>query len=164
MIREPRTDELEKLVSIAIEHANDAGLAGHDDVDRTFVKKQFRAMMMSPDFKIFVEPKNDVFAAYAIGRICQKIWNGKRYGEITFIFVHPEARSKILADDLYHSLVDWFREMRCDFVQASCMTYDNDYQPIEPWLHRVKTYYKNQGMQEVGYHYIKPMETDKWAV
>ena len=164
MLREPRTDELEKLINIAIEHAKDAGLAGHNDIDRTFVKKQFRAMMMNPDFKIFVEPKGDVFGAYAIGRICQKIWNGKRYGEITFIFVHPEMRSKHIADDLYESIIEWFREMRCDFVQASCMTYTKEYSANEEWLHRAKTYFKSQNMNEVGYHYVKPMEDNKWAV
>tara|TARA_A100001201_G_C4094945_1_gene203380 strand:+ start:3301 stop:3795 length:495 start_codon:yes stop_codon:yes gene_type:complete len=164
MIREPRTDELEQLVDIAVEHAIDAGLAGHDDVDRHFVKKQFKNMMMSPDFKIIVEPRGDRFAAYAIGRICQKIWNGKRYGEMTFIFVHPEARSKVLADDLVSTLNHWFAEMRCDFVQTSCMTYTEDYKPNDEWLHRVRTYYKSQGMEEVGYHYVKPLEANEWVV
>jgi len=164
MIRFPKTTELELLVDIAIEHAKDAGLAGHDDVDRSFVKKAFKHMMMSPDFKIFVEEKNGKFVAYAIGKICQKIWNGKRYGELTFIFVHPEARNKNLADTLYQYVCDWFVEMRCDFMQASCMTYTEDYKPNDKWLHRIQTYFKNRDMQEVGYHYVKPLESSEWVV
>tara|TARA_S200002703_G_scaffold102811_1_gene89067 strand:+ start:2080 stop:2574 length:495 start_codon:yes stop_codon:yes gene_type:complete len=164
MIREPKVTELEMLVDIAIEHAKDAGLGGHDDVDRKFVKKAFKQMMISPDFRIFVEEKNGKFIAYAIGKICQKIWNGKRYGELTFIFVHPEARSKSLADTLVQYVEQWFAEQKCDFMQASCMTYTQDYEANDEWLHRVKTYFKTQNMNEVGYHYVKPLESNEWVV
>lgn len=164
MIREPKTNELEKLVDIAIEHAVDAGLAGHDDVDRSFVKKSFKSVMISPDYKVYVEEKNNKFVAYCVAKICQKIWNGKRYGELLFIFVHPEARSKALADTMMQYVEDWFGEMRCDFMQASCMTYTKEYEPNEEWLRRIKTYYKTQDMNEVGYHYIKPLGSNEWVV
>lgn len=164
MIREPRTTELEKLVNIAIEHAKDAGLAGHDDVDRAFVKKAFKHMMMSPDYKIYVEDRNDVFVAYAIGKVCQKIWNGKRYGELTFIFVHPEARNKVLADTLVQYIEEWFGKQNCDFMQASCMTYTEEYKANDEWLKRIKTYFQSQQMNEVGYHYVKPLESNEWVV
>lgn len=164
MIRFPKTTELELLVDIAIEHAKDAGLAGHDDIDRKFCKQQFKKVMMSPDYKVFVEEKNGKFVAYAIGKICQKIWNGKRYGELLFIFVHPEARNKHLADTLYQFVSDWFVEMRCDFMQASCMTYTKDYEPNEQWMKRIDTYYKSRDMQQVGYNFVKPLENNEWVV
>lgn len=163
MIREVRVDELEKLVNICVEHATDAGLVDHDQLDRAHSKQQLRQMMISPDFKIYVYEQGDVFAGYIIGNITQKLWNTSLYGEIILYFLHPEVRNKHLADDLFNSIETWFREHGCLYQQASCLMYNKDYLPNEEWLHRSTTYLKSRSMAEVGYHYVKPLENDEWV-
>ena len=158
MIREPRPDELEKIVNIAAEHARDAGLIEHDTLDRNHFKAQIRAMMISPDYKIFVEVQNDIFVGYIVGMVTQKLWNPTIYGEIVLYFVHPEVRNKFLADDLFNSVEDWFMSNGCLYVQASCLMYDKEYQANESWLHRSTSYLKTRRMTEVGYHYVKKLE------
>lgn len=158
MIREPNVTELEKITDIAVEHGKDAGIYGHDDGDRSHFKQQIRQMMISPDYKIFVYETNDKFAGYIVGSINQKLWNPTLYGELILYFVHPEVRNKYIADDLFGVLQDWFVENGCRYMQASCLMYDENYQPNDPWLHRATTYYKSKGMAEVGYHYVMDLE------
>lgn len=163
-IRQPRPDELEKLANVCVEHAKDAGLIEHDQLDRAHSKKQLRSMMISPDYKIFVLDYNDVFAGYIVGNVSQKLWNKTLYGEIILYFVHPEVRNKYIADDLFNAIEDWFVECGCLYVQASCLMYDENYQPNQNWLHRSKTYLQTRTMNEVGYHYVKQLERSEWAV
>lgn len=158
MIREPRVDELEKLANIGVEHAKDAGLLEHDQLERSHFKQQLREMMISPDYKIFVKEEGSVFSAYAVGCVTQKLWNSTLHGEMILFFVHPEVRNKYLADDLYNVMQDWFVETGCVYMQASCLMYDKDYLPNEPWLHRATTYFKTKGLSEVGYHYVEDLE------
>lgn len=158
MIREPRVDELELLTDIAIEHAHDAGLIKHDTLDRAHFKKQLRAIMISPDYKIWVYEKNDKFVAYIIAGVFQKLWNPTKYGELILFFVHPEVRNKYLADDLFNAAQDWFVECGCLYQQASCLMYTEEYEPNKEWLHRATTYFKTRGMAEVGYHYVQDLE------
>ena len=163
VIREPRPDELELLTNLCVEHAKDAGLIEHDQLDRAHTKQQLKQMMISPDFKIFVNTNNDKFDGYIVGNITQKLWNNSLYGEIILYFVHPESRNKYLADDLFNSIEDWFKENGCLYSQASCLMYDKNYEPYERWLHRSTTYLKTRHMNEVGYHYVKPLERDEWV-
>lgn len=158
MIREPRVDELEKLADIAVEHAKDAGLDSHDQLDRAHSKQQLRQMMISPDYKIFVHEENGVFSAYVVAAVVQKLWNPTLHGELILFFVHPEVRNKYLADDLWNVMQDWFVETGCVYMQASALMYNEKYQPNNTWLHRATTYYKTKGMEEVGYHYVQDLE------
>lgn len=158
MIRQPRTDELEKLANIAVEHAMDAGLDEHDQLDRVHSKQQLRTMMISPNYKIFVSEENGVFSSYAVATVCEKLWNSTLHGEVILFFVHPEVRNKYLADDLWNAMQDWFVETGCVYMQASCLMYKSDYQPNEKWLHRATSYFKTKGMAEVGYHYVQDLE------
>lgn len=158
MIREPRVDELELITDIAVEHATDAGLIDHDTLERNHFKKQIRAMMISPDYKIWIYEKNGKFAAYIIAGVFQKLWNSSKYGEIILFFVHPEVRNKFLADDLFNTAQNWFLECGCLYQQASCLMYDDEYNPNTKWLHRATTYFKTRGMEEVGYHYVQNLE------
>jgi len=162
MIREPRVDELEKLANIAVEHARDAGLIEHDQLDRAHSKQQLRNMMISPDYKIFVkEEDTGVFSAYAVGAVSEKLWNTTLHGELILFFVHPEVRNKYLADDLWNVMQDWFVQTGCVYMQASCLMYDNRYLPNTTWLHRATTYFQTKGMNEVGYHYVQDLEMFK---
>lgn len=163
MIRQPRPEELEKLVNVCVEHAKDAGLVDHDQLDRSHSKQQLKQMMISPDYKIFVYERDGVFAGYVVGNITQKLWNKTLYGEIILYFLHPEVRNKNLADDLFNAVEDWFLDNGCLYQQASCLMYDSMYQPNTEWLNRSTTYLKTRGMAEVGYHYVKPLEKDEWV-
>lgn len=158
MVREIYPDEIEKLLDITIKHAIDAGLAGHDDVDRQFFKQQLRIIIMNPNYKIFVAEKGNKFIGYIIGKIGTKIWNKKKFGDVTFIFVDPEYRSKTLSDELFDNIESWFSENGCLFMLASCMTYNSDYTPYDNWLNRAGKFFESKSMNEVGHHYIKKLD------
>lgn len=164
MIRPPYTTELEKLVDISLKHAQDAGYAGHDDVDRTYWKNQLRQIMIQPDMQILVAEQHGELVGYVIGSINEKIWNGKRYGEVGFIYIDKNIRNKLLLDDLWNNIEQWFLENNCLFMQASVMGYDKDFQQAEDFVQKACKYYeKRHGMNEVGYHFVKPIGRDEWA-
>ena len=163
MIRELRTDELEKFVNLAVEHALDAGLIKHDQLDRNHTKQQCKQVMIDPDYKILVYVQDDKLAGYVVGNITQKLWNQSLYGEVIMFFVHPEVRNKYIADDLFQAIQDWFVHNGCLYFQASCMNYNKEYEANEEYLHRSKVYFKRKHMNEVGYHYVKSLERDEWV-
>lgn len=163
MIREPKPVELEMLTDIAVEHAKDAGLKEHDVLERGWAKKQLKAMMISPDYKILVDEQQGKFAGYAVGAVYQKLWNPTKHGELVLFFVHPEVRNKYIADSLFDTMRQWFVDTGCVYYQASCLMYDSDYKPNEPWLRRATTYFKSRDMEQVGYHYVQNLEMFRWA-
>lgn len=164
MIRPPQTTELEKLVTMSLKHAKDAGFAGHDDVDRTHWKSQLRQMMIMDNIQILIAEQHGEFVGYAIGSIEEKVWNGKRFGELAFIYIDKDIRNKLLLDDLFLAMETWFLENNCLFMQASVMGYDKDYNQSEEFVQKACNYFdKRHGMNEVGYHFVKPIGRDEWA-
>lgn len=163
MIRQPRQDELELLTDLAVEHAHDAGLNEHDQVDRRHTKRQWKQVMINPDYVVFVVIQNNKFVGYSLSSVCEKLWNTTLHGEIINFYISPEVRNKYVADDLYNTTVTDLMEKGCVYLQASCLMYDKDYQPNEQWLHRAKTFFKSKGLAEVGYHYVRKLEGEEWA-
>jgi hypothetical protein len=158
MIRELRTNELEKFTDLAVQHAIDAGLISHDQLERNYVKQQCKQVMISPDYKILVVVKDDVFVGYVVGNITQKLWNSSLFGEVIMFFIHPDVRNKYLADDLFQAIQDWFIDNGCIYFQASCMNYTQDYKANDDYLRRSRIYFQKQHMNEVGYHFVKQLE------
>jgi len=164
MIRPPSVNDLDKLVDLSIRHAMDAGYNGHDDVNRTYWKKQLREMMISPTIQIFVAEQQGQMVGYVIGSINEKIWNGKRYGEINFIYIDRSIRNKLLLDDLFISIERWFLENNCVYMQASVMGYDEEFLCSEEFVDKACNYFhKRHEMNEVGYHFVKSIGRDEWA-
>lgn len=162
MVREPKPSELEKLTDLAHAHAEDAGLTDHDQFDRKHSREQLKRAMISPDYTVLVYEKDGVFIGYAMGAANTKLWNNTIYGEMILFFVHPNERKRSVADELFYAMQDWFLEVGCVFMQASCMGYDKDYMPNEAWLNRARNYFTTSGMQEVGYHFVKNLEDLRW--
>jgi hypothetical protein len=159
MIREVKPKEIGLLCDLCAEHALDAGLVTHDQLDRKFVKEQIKKGIINPNMQIYVYEEGDQFIGYVAGAGKQKIWNGTVYGEIILFFVHPEARKgKRIADELFMAIQDWFVEVGCVYMQASNMIFNEDYQPDDEWLTKARTYYKQQDMAECGYHFVKDLE------
>jgi GNAT superfamily N-acetyltransferase len=156
MIRELRTDELEKLVNLAAEHAKDANLISHNTLDRTWFKKNMREMMIAPEYKIFVYVENDLLLGYCVAGITTMLWNKTLLGDIDLFFIHPSVRNKHIADDLINACEDWFEKEGCAYYLTGNLMYDADYQPNEKYLNRSRTYFTRiMGMQEVGYNFVK---------
>ena len=54
MIRPVDPRELEKFVDLCIAHSKDAGM-DHDEINRMFLRKQLKQMLIEPNYQIFVE-------------------------------------------------------------------------------------------------------------
>jgi len=163
MIREPRVDDLEKLVDLSIAHCKDSGQAGHDDIDRAYLKKQIKQMMIAEHMQPIVVEQGGRLVGYAVGAIKEKLWNGKRYGELLFLFLLPEIRNKMLIDDMVSTLETWFLENNCFFMQASVMAYNKHYEQNEDYVEACSNYFEKRQMNEVGYHFVKEIGSSEWA-
>lgn len=158
MIRELKVTEFESFLDLAIQHNEDAGLAGHDNIDRSHCKKQLRHAFIYQNWKIYVSEKNGKMIGYIAGYVDTKLWNNTKFGEIALIFVHPEHRSKTVADELYDALVGWFSDVGCRYYLASCMSWNTDFECNTTWTDRAKSYFQSRDMSEVGYSYVKQIE------
>ena len=99
MIRPVDPRELEKFVDLCIAHSKDAGM-DHDEINRMFLRKQLKQMLIEPNYQIFVAEQHGSFVGYVMGSIHEKLYNAKQYGELLFIFIHPEIRNKLI---LWHT-------------------------------------------------------------
>lgn len=163
MIREPRPEDLERLVDLSIAHCQDSGQAGHDDIDRAYMKKQIKEMMIADNIQPLVVEQGGIIVGYSVGAIKSKLWNGKRYGEILFLFLLPEVRNKMLIDDMVSTLEKWFLENNCYFMQASVMAYNSEYEQNDDYVDRCCNYFEKRNMREVGYHFVKEIGSSEWA-
>ena len=163
MIRPVDPRELEKFVDLCIAHSKDAGM-DHDEINRMFLRKQLKQMLIEPNYQIFVAEQHGSFVGYVMGSIHEKLYNAKQYGELLFIFIHPEIRNKLILDQLYNRMEEWFLENNCMFMQASVMASDEEWLCQEKYVDKARDYFhKRCGMKEVGYHFIKPLGRDTWA-
>lgn len=163
MIRPIAPEELEKFVDLTLLHSKDSGM-DHDAINRTYLRKQLRQMLIETNYQIFVAEQNNRFVGYAIGAIHEKFYNAKLYGELLYIFIDPSVRNKLLLDDLFARMETWFLDNNCLFMQASVMAYTDEWACQEQYVDKARDYFFKRGkMKEVGYHYIKPIGRDSWA-
>ena len=165
MIREVKPTEVATFCELCEQHALDAGLVEHDQLDKKFVKTQIKKVMINPNMHILVYVDyNDKMLGYAVGAGKQKIWNGTLYSELLLFFVHPGVRKgTTIADELFLAMQDWFIEVGCLYMQASNMIYNKEFEPDTEWLNKGRNYFKKQEMAEVGYHFVKNLEDLRWV-
>lgn len=158
MIREIEPKELDQWLQLCKRHAQEAGVDEHDAIDDNVAREQMRNCIISPDYKVFVIDERDELVGYCIAAAQEKLWNKKLYGEIMMFYIDPDIRNAWLAKDLFDYACRWLRSIGAIYVQASCMIYNDDYEPIEEYTRRSRTFFKKQGMAEVGYHFVKTLE------
>jgi len=158
MVREIDVSEMDLWLKCIRKHAVDAQIQDYDNIDEIHVKKQMRQAIISPDVKVFVVDEGNEIKGYCIAQLNEKLWNNRLYGEIIMFYIDPDVRNIWLAKDMYEAAVKWFRNNGCLYVQASTMLYDNDFKQVEDYVKRGKIFFKKQGMEEVGYHYVKELE------
>jgi GNAT superfamily N-acetyltransferase len=158
MIRQLKVEEFDKFLDLAIVHHTDAGLPERDTIDRGYSKKQLRNMYIYQNWRIYIAEEGDKITGYIAGYVDRKLWNNTLFGEIVLLFVHPEHRSKLVADQLFDTMVDWFSSVGCEYYLASCMSWTNEYERVDAWSDRATKYFKSRNMKEVGYTYIQPID------
>lgn len=158
MIRELKVTEFESFLDLAVQHNEDAGLSGHDNIDRSHCKKQLRHAFIYQNWKIYVAERDGKMIGYIAGYVDTKLWNNTLFGEVALIFVHPDYRSKLVADELFDGMVAWFSEVGCRYYLASCMSWNTEYQRNESWIERATKYFESKGMNQVGYTYVQPID------
>lgn len=157
MIREAKKDELNLVLEIAHRHAQDAGVAGYDDIDDNHFRQQLKDAVITPSAKLLIVFDNMKPVGYSLSTLDEKIWNGALHGHIMLFYIDKEARNKNIADDLLAMNEDWFRDSGCLFYHASVMLYDENYKPKDEYIRRAKTYFASS-MAEVGYSFVKGLK------
>jgi len=158
MIRELEPRELDDWLMLCRRQAEEAGVGSHDAIDDNVAREQMRNCLISPDYKVFVVDEAQQIVGYCIVAAQEKLWNKKLYGEIMMFYIDKDVRNAWVAKDLFDYACRWLRSIGALYVQASCMLYDEEYQPIETYTERSRIFFKKQQMAEVGYHFVKTLE------
>jgi ribosomal protein S18 acetylase RimI-like enzyme len=77
----------------------------------------FRALIERDDACLLVGTIDDVVVGFGVCTVAV-LRDGTRLGEITELFVTPEARSVSVGEGLLGALVEWCREQGCTAVDA----------------------------------------------
>ncbi|WKW35137.1 glucosamine 6-phosphate N-acetyltransferase [Phage DSL-LC06] len=158
MIREPRPEEIEILIDLMLNHAQDCGVSSYDPVDRTYLKENMRNAFMYQDHKIYVFEREKKFIGYILGKLDEQFWNRRRFGEIVLFYIEPEYRNKYHADMLFNHMTQWFNEHSCSYVMSSIFCMKNDYTINDRYVERGRQYFLSQNMNEVGYTFVLPTQ------
>ena len=157
-IRPIRVEDIKPLIQCIQSQAVDADLHDSDQINADILAQNIRDAMIADHYAGIVAIENEEIVGYIYGLIATKHWNNKKYGEILYIFIKPENRSKRTADDLMSAIVNWFRKNRCEYYITSIMHFDKDYQPMENYIKRAELFYKTQGMISCGHYMVKQLK------
>lgn len=158
MIREPKPEEIEQLVDIAIDHLIDSGIYEFDKPDRKEVRDSAKQSMISNDVKIYVAIKDREFIGYIVGKIYSQTWNKVLFGDINLFFVKPEHRRNHMTLGLWENLVGWFTDNNCRYYHCSANSWKSDYTGNLEWAEQAHNFFEKQGMNYMGKIYIKEIE------
>jgi len=158
-VREVEAHELNQIFDLCRLHADDMGLAGHDDMDDRWAKQQMKKMLINPYYRTFVAIKDMEWIGYATVCVEEKLWNKKVYGEQILFFVRKDVRKGYeVADALMQSCIDYFKQMECVYFQTSVAMFNKDYSVNDRVVSKARSYWKNYGMEEVGYTFVMPLD------
>lgn len=158
-IKEVEAHELNQVFELCRLHADDMGLAGHDDMDDRWAKQQMKKMLINPYYRTYAAIKDMEWVGYATVCVDEKLWNKKVYGEQILFFVRTDVRKGYeVADALMKACVDWFKEMECVYFQTSVAMYNDEYKPNDRVIQKARGYWKHYGMEEIGYTFVMPLQ------
>ena len=155
IIRQMNKDDINAMIDCIKTQALDADLPSSDEIDVAHLSHVIRDALIDPRYYVLVAVEQDHIIGFCAGMLTMKHWNPRIYGEIFFIYTHPEKRSKKLADSLFDGLVDWFTEQKCAYVITSVLHFDEHYKPREDYMRKGDIYFKSKNLQPIGQCYIK---------
>lgn len=164
MIRivEAEPQKINKVFDLCVQMAQDMKIAGYDDMDEPWSKKNLRNVMINPQYKFFIAERNMEWVGFIIVRADVKLWNKKTVGELVLLWTRKDVRhGDGVADELMHRASAWFKEMECHYFQTSVLMFDKDYRARDDVIEKAKRYWTRYGMQMVGYNFVKPIEYEE---
>ena len=111
-------------------------------------------IMDHDDIDIVLLPEQNKIIAFIVGSISQNIHNDKVYGEVTYLFVHPEMMKWTVSAELFKELENWFVEENCEYLVALPSSWNSDYTINNNLLEEMKNFYDKQ-CNLVGYVFVK---------
>ena len=156
MIRECIIDDINKLIECVdlMQEVNDVPTS--NQVDKNFLIENLKKGIVSPQHKIMIKETANKIVAFAIGSVSQNIHNNKLYGEITYMFVHPEMMNLSVSQQLFDQLEEWTKEQQCQYLIALPSIWNEDY-TMNELIEQIKNFYtKNCNL--VGYTFIKGLK------
>jgi|LULY01.1.fsa_nt_gb ribosomal protein S18 acetylase RimI-like enzyme len=160
MIRDLRVNEISKLIECIQLQGQDAKLSYSDKIDPIYLAQIVKQAVINQNYKILVTTIDDKIVGFCAGWVSQKFWNPKQYGEILFIYIHPGIRNKKRADALFDGMVEWFKEMDCEYYFTSVLHFNEQYKPETEYMEKGFKYFKAKGLTPLGSYFIKELKDE----
>lgn len=164
MIRvvEAEPHRINKVFDLCIQMAEDMKIAGYDDMDEPWSKKNLRNVMINPQYKFYIAERNMEWVGFVIVRADVKLWNKKTVGELVLIWTRKDVRrGDEVADALMDAAKTWFKEMECHYFQTSVLMFDDNYQARTDVIEKAKNYWERYGLEMVGYNFVQQIEYEE---
>lgn len=154
MIKDLETTDLNKLVECIELYQQTVGI---ENLDKEYLIKQIKDSLIHQNNKIIVKEMMGKVVGFAIGTLLQNHWNGKRYGEVSYIFAHQELMARTVKKELFDNLNQWFSEEGCHYSLSLTTHWNDEYEPEEEFLNTTKEFYTQVGCKIVGYNFVKEL-------
>ncbi len=164
MIRQMNKDDINRMIDCIHTQALDASVPESDKINEAHLAHVIREAVIDPRYYVSVATEQDHIIGFCAGMLTMKHWNPKVYGEIFFIYTHPEKRSKKLADALFDDVYAWFEQNDCHYVLSSVLHFNEKFEPEEDYMRRARIYFKSKGMTPIGEYFIKGIERNHEGV
>lgn len=156
------TQDINKIFNLCRQMAEDMKIAGYDDMDEPWAKKNLRTMIINPQYEIFIAVKDFEWVGFMMVRVDPKLWNKRPIGELVLFWTRKDVRhGDAVADAMMDQARAWFKEMECHYFQTSVLMFDKDYQAREDVINKARAYWNRYGMEECGYNFVMPIEYEE---
>jgi N-acetylglutamate synthase-like GNAT family acetyltransferase len=155
MIRDIETTDINKILDCITLYEQSARLEGSNKINKDFLINNLRQGIISANHKIVVKEMMQKIVGFAVGTLLQNHWNNQMYGEISYIFVHPDLEGRSHKKELFDELNTWFMDEGCHY--SLCMTHhwNEQYQPQSEYIEDSDKFYTHNDCVMVGHNYIK---------
>jgi len=158
MIRDIETTDINKILECIAVYEQSAKLSGSNSINKDFLINNLKQGIISPNHKIVVKEIANKIVGFAVGTLLQNHWNNQLYGEISYIFVHPDLEGRSHKKELFQHLNQWFQDEGCHYALSMTHHWDEHYQAQQDYIDQADDFYQDQDCVCVGKNYLKVLQ------
>jgi len=160
MIRDIQITDINKILDCINLYEQSAHLEGSNKINKEFLMSNLKQGIISPNHKIVVKEMLNKIVGFAVGSLLQNHWNNQMYGEISYIFVHPDLEGRSHKKELFDELNTWFMDEGCHYSLSMTHHWTEQYTPHQDYIDQADQFYSKNDCVMVGHNYLKVLKND----
>lgn len=158
MIREFQPNDMNNLIRLAKEHAQEMRVCDELPFDDVYYAKIMRELLIDDSTISLVYEQGGVLIGYSIAYLHTKIWNPTLFAEMAYFYLMAGERNKMMADMLWNETVKKCREAGARFFESSVCAWGKDFQGSTDAIERASVYFEHKNGNHCGNIFVHRLE------